>query len=59
MIRVCSWCERFLGDKEPLEDQRVTHSVCELCAQQMLASEEDEREQFRQAEPRGRPAIGF
>jgi hypothetical protein len=33
MIVACAWCEaegRFavMGEREPLEDRRVTHSVC-------------------------------
>ena len=28
---VCSWCEKFLGDKEPLSDGSITHSICGEC----------------------------
>lgn len=31
MIRVCCYCNANLGEKEPLEDKRVTHSVCPSC----------------------------
>ena len=34
MIAVCAWCERagqpaVLGEREPLDDPRVTHGMCE------------------------------
>lgn len=34
MKLVCAWCEREglsgdLGETEPLEDQRVSHSICD------------------------------
>ena len=31
MIRVCAWCNRKLGEKAPLEDKSVTHSICPAC----------------------------
>lgn len=32
MIIKCCECGRFMGEKEPLEDNRVTHSYCPCCA---------------------------
>lgn len=31
MIRICSYCARILGEKEPLEDKSETHGICEEC----------------------------
>ena len=31
MIRLCAWCKRLLGFKEPLDDARTTHGICEEC----------------------------
>jgi len=31
MKRVCAWCGKFLGEKKPLEDKSVTHSICNKC----------------------------
>jgi hypothetical protein len=32
MIRVCSYCKRILGTKEPEADKGLTHGICERCA---------------------------
>ena len=31
MKRVCAWCGLDIGEKEPLEDKSITHSICEKC----------------------------
>ena len=31
MIRVCAWCKRVLGFKEPLDNPGLTHGICEQC----------------------------
>ena len=31
MIRVCAWCKRVLGFKEPLDNSGTTHGICEQC----------------------------
>ena len=31
MIRVCAWCKKILGEKEPLDDPTVTHGICDEC----------------------------
>ncbi len=35
MIRICTWCDSYMGEKEPLEDTSLTHGICELCAEEM------------------------
>ena len=49
MIRRCSWCQKILGEKEPLEDKSYTDGCCDECLPQVLrecapevAVEEDE-----------------
>jgi hypothetical protein len=32
MRLVCSYCRDFLGHIEPLEDQRISHGMCRVCA---------------------------
>lgn len=27
----CGWCQRPLGEKEPLEDKQETHGICDDC----------------------------
>ena len=31
----CAWCKDFLGEKAPLKDKSVTHSICEKCMRTM------------------------
>ena len=31
MIRICCDCKKYLGEKEPLEDERITHGYCPEC----------------------------
>lgn len=31
MIIICAWCTKYLGEKEPLDDHRQTHSMCGQC----------------------------
>lgn len=38
---VCSYCNRFLRDKEPLDDARVSHGVCSPCLEHFLLQLED------------------
>jgi hypothetical protein len=28
---ICSWCKRFIGEKEPFEDVSETHAKCSVC----------------------------
>ncbi len=36
MIIQCAWCLKLLGEKEPLKDKDVTHSICDKCEEEML-----------------------
>ena len=36
---VCSWCSRNMGEKEPLSDKSISHSICKPC--EMLAELKD------------------
>ncbi len=38
MIRICAWCNRPMGEKEPFDDKSITHGMCEKCADNMEAS---------------------
>jgi hypothetical protein len=37
MIVQCGWCKELLGEKAPLNDTAVTHSICECCQKKLLA----------------------
>lgn len=28
---VCAWCNKYIKDKEPLEDKRISHGICGVC----------------------------
>lgn len=43
MIRQCSWCNRVLGEIEPLEDERITHTICENCQEDLVGSVASQR----------------
>jgi hypothetical protein len=32
MKAICSYCRQDMGEREPLDDPRVTHGMCESCA---------------------------
>jgi hypothetical protein len=32
MVTICAWCQRYLGNKEPLADPSLTHGICKTCA---------------------------
>ena len=31
MLIQCAWCGEEMGEKEPLDDERITHGICEEC----------------------------
>ena len=35
MRRVCCDCLKFLGEREPLEDKRITHTLCDECVEKV------------------------
>lgn len=48
MIRWCAHCQKYLGEKPPLDDYAVTHSVCSDCAQTYNVEDGRISEQTRQ-----------
>jgi len=32
MLIQCAWCNRDLGEKEPLKDKSTTHTICQECS---------------------------
>lgn len=53
MIRICAWCEKFLGEKPPYEDKSITHTICPECAKKM--EEDDESSRRNKKEPEHNP----
>jgi len=37
MIIQCAWCNKYLGEKEPLDDKGVTHGMCPGCFEKEIA----------------------
>ena len=31
MTVICSWCKKDLGEKEPMDDRRISHGMCPDC----------------------------
>ena len=36
MIRQCAWCNKNMGEVEPLEDKRTTHGICPECYETIM-----------------------
>ena len=41
---ICSWCDKDLGEKEPLADTRVSHGICEDCRKKIMEGIKRERD---------------
>ncbi len=37
MFRKCAWCQKDLGEIEPLEDKNISHGICPDCFDKELA----------------------
>ena len=37
---VCAWCQKGLGEKEPLEDVKVSHGICPSCSEAVMMEAE-------------------
>ena len=37
MKRVCAWCQKSMGETEPLEDKSITHGMCPECYEDNVA----------------------
>lgn len=40
MKRICMYCEKYMGDKEPLADTSETHGICPLCMNVFMLKEQ-------------------
>lgn len=36
---ICAWCNKDLGQKEPLEETKVSHGICPICMESLLRQE--------------------
>jgi len=46
MIRICCDCKKVLGEKEPLEDKRITHGYCPECLERTMKEIEEVDAEF-------------
>jgi len=44
MKRVCAWCGKDMGEKEPLDDDSVTHAICKDCRREEFRGEKSNRD---------------
>ena len=56
MLVICSWCEKFIKEKEPLWDKFISHTICEECYVRVIDEikkledqEGNEKDNWRQA----------
>jgi hypothetical protein len=33
MVRVCAWCQKYLGSLEPFLDPAISHGICRDCVE--------------------------
>jgi hypothetical protein len=33
MVRVCAWCQKYLGSIEPFHDPAISHGICRDCVE--------------------------
>ena len=38
----CAWCQKPMGEKDPLNDERVSHGICKQCSDKMFKEIEGE-----------------
>lgn len=50
MIRVCVYCKRVFGEKEPFEDRSETHGICDECFPKVMKSIKKEMRQLKKDE---------
>ncbi len=36
MTVICAWCQKHIGEKEPIEIQTETHGICQGCFTEMV-----------------------
>ncbi|KKM97309.1 hypothetical protein LCGC14_1169310 [marine sediment metagenome] len=32
---ICSWCGKDMGEKEPLDNEEISHGICEECQERL------------------------
>lgn len=47
MVIQCAWCKDILGEKEPYGVLELTHTICDLCADEMMKREEERKRRER------------
>jgi hypothetical protein len=36
---ICSWCGHLIGEKEPLKNEEISHTICEGCRKEYFHKE--------------------
>jgi len=47
MIKQCAWCNKNMGEVEPLEDKCITHGIYPECYETKIKSQIDEAREKR------------
>lgn len=48
---ICSWCKKLIGEKEPLEDKIISHTICLECEKLHFPIKEGKHVQAEKKEP--------
>lgn len=40
MTTICAWCGEFQQEKAPMNDKRVSHTICPKCKEKVLGESE-------------------
>ena len=46
MVRICCYCQKIMGEKEPLENKSITHGICPDCNRKL-----EEQEKLNENQP--------
>ena len=41
MLIQCGWCDKNMGEKEPLENKSITHGICDKCFKKYFGDKDD------------------
>jgi len=44
---ICAWCKKEMGEKEPLSDTSITHTICKPCSKEFLGVDIDKETQMK------------
>lgn len=43
----CGWCDKDMGEKEPIENREITHGICKDCVFKKIIGKKSRKENFK------------